>query len=205
MTIGEEDIPLQWIDRRSEIPNRSKLFNKIVKLMKTGEKSDWNNLPALLAGMKKAKKEPNDRQLGKIVRLAVNSGRFGTILQCLHQAHNTGMTLKKPEVLSNVIWGLHQIAQDDSWSEAATSKAIRDANEVAMQLEDEEHGTGKSVVRGDPRRRPEVLSVFLELSAVYAWKFQDKKDVDGKVRAYAERLLGNIWGAEKVRTLKLQL
>ena len=166
--------------------------------MAQGEKSDWNNLPALLAGLHKAKRTPNDRQLGKMVRLAVNSGRFGTVLQCLHQAHNTGMTLKKDEVLNAVIWGLREIAQSGEWSEESLSKAIRDANEVAMQLEDTEHGSGKYVRVGDPRRMPEVLSVFLELAAVYAWKFQEGKAVDGKVKAYAERLLANIEGAERV-------
>ena len=166
--------------------------------MAEGEKSDWNNLPALLAGLHRAKRTPTDRQLAKIVRLASNNGRFGTILQCLHQAHNTGLTLQKDEVLDAVIWALREIASDSQWSEEGTSKAIRDANEVAMQLEDLEHGTGKFIRPGDPRRRPAVLSVFLELAGVYAWKWQRGRDVDGKVRAFAERLLGCIEGAEGV-------
>lgn len=199
VTLGDEDIQLEWIDRKmGGIPNRVKLLYKTVQLMAEGEKSDWNNLPALLAGLHKAKRTPTDRQLAKMIRLAVNNGRFGTILQCLHQAHNTGMTMKKDEVLNAVIWGLREIAQNGEWSQASLEKAIRDANEVAMQLEDVEHGTGRHVRPGDPRRRPEVLSVVLELAAVYAWRFQDRKDVDGKVKAYTERLLANIEGAERV-------
>ena len=73
-----------------------------------------------------------------------------------------------------------------------------------MQLEDTEHGTGKFVHSGDPRRRPEVLSVFLELAAVYAYKYQGAKDLDGKVKAYAERLLSNIEGAERVSVMSFE-
>ena len=199
VTLGSEEIQLEWIDRKlGGIPNRVKLLKKTVKLMADGETSDWNNLPALLTGLCKAKRTPTDRQLAKMVRLAVNKGRFGTVLQCLHQAHNTGMSMKKPEVLDAVVWGLREIAQKGKWSEQSLEKAIRDAKEVAMRLEDLEHGTGKYVGKGDPRRRPEVLGVFLELAAVYASRFQDGKDVDGKVKAYAERLLANIEGAERV-------
>lgn len=201
VTLGDEEIELEWIDRKKEIPNRVRLLHKAVRFMAQGEKTDWNNLPALLAGLHKAKRTPTDRQLAKMVRLATNNGKFGTILQCLHQAHNTGLTMKKDDVLNAVIWGLREIAQVGQWSEESTSKAIRDANEVAMQLEDTDHGTGTLVPPKDPRRRPEVLSVFLELAAVYAYRYQDGKDVDGKVKAYAERLLSNIENAERVSTI----
>lgn len=201
VTIGGEDIQLQWIDRTHDIISHRDLVPDAVNLMGKGEKRDWNNLPALLVGLHKAKLTPDDRMMGKIIRLATNSGRYGTILQCLHQAPNTGMTMQKEEVLAGVIYGLHHLAQHDGWSEASTSKAIRDANEVAMMLEDEDHGTGKFIRDNDPRRRPEVIGVFLELAAVYAWKFQGGKDVDGKVAAYAERLLSNISKAEQVSGL----
>ena len=147
----------------------------------------------------KAKAVLREKQVDKIVRSAVEMGGLGTILQCLHQAHNTGMTLKRDEVLNGVVWGLHDMAQRGGWSEKATAKAIKDANEVAMQLESEEHGSGKVLRADDPRKRPDVLGVYLELTAVYAYKHQNGKDVDGKVRAYTERLLANIEGAEQVR------
>ncbi|KAK3681503.1 hypothetical protein LTR37_020896 [Vermiconidia calcicola] len=194
---NSEDVELKWIDQRTQIPNRVKLLKRAIRLMRESEeKAAWNQLPALLAGLKKMKKPATDRQMAKMVRLASNAGRFGIVLQCLHQVHNTGMSLKNDEVLDAVGWGLRQIAARDGWSREGLEKALRDAKEVAMQLEDEEHGTGATVRPGDPRRRPEVVGVFLELAAVYAYRFQDGKDGDGKVRAYAERLLSNIQGAE---------
>lgn len=201
VSVGDEDVELYHINRRSELPNRNKLFLKAIELMRNGEQGDWKNLPPLLAGLKRMKKEPNDGQLAKIVRIATNCGRFGTILQCLHQAEHTGMTLKKPEILDAVMTALRQIAYSDGWSEPSTLKALRDANEVALQLEDEDHGSGKFLQENDARRRPEVISVFLELAAVYAQKHQEGKDVDGKVKAYAERLLANV--SDPARTMRV--
>lgn len=200
ITLGDEDIKLKWIDARTEIPNRVRLLKKALELMRDGEKQDWNNLPALLAGLHAVDKTPDDRQLAKIIRLASRSGRFGTILACLHQADRTGMTMKKEAVLDGVMWAVRELGreQDGAWSKEALEKAIKDANEVGKQLEDKKHGTGSFVRTNDPRRRPEVLSVFLELVAVYSYRFQDGRDVDGKVKTLTERLLDNIEGAEAV-------
>lgn len=200
ITLGDEDIPLKWIDKRTEIPNRVRLLKKALELMRNGEKRDWNNLPPLLAGLTAVNKTPQDRQLAKMIRLASESGKFGTILACLHQADRTGMTMKKDEVLNGVMWAIRELGrgEDGEWSKEALEKAIKDANEVGKQLEDKKHGSGSFLKENDPRRRPEVLSVFLELVAVYSYKFQDGKDVDGKVRTLTERLLGNIQGAEAV-------
>ncbi|KAK3057640.1 hypothetical protein LTR09_001824 [Extremus antarcticus] len=209
--LGDEAIDLQWIDQRTEIPNRKKLLWEAIRLMREGEAGDWNNLPALLDGLGKVKKMPGERTLAKMVRIASERGRFGVALRCLHQARKTGMTLKKDEVLGAVIWALREmgrggmvtdgeVEESGSWRKVGLEKAIKDANEVAVLLEDQEHGTGSAVHANDPRRRPEVLSVFLELTAVYCYKYQDRKDVDGKVRAYVERLLSNIKGAEAPAT-----
>lgn len=198
VTMGDEDFQLQHIDRMNDIPSRHDLIPQAIKLMAQGESKDWSNLPALLSGLHQAKMTPADQSMAKMIYMATSCGRFGTILQCLHQAHNTGMTMKKNKILNAVIWSLHHIGQMADWSESALEKAIRDANEVAMQLEDEEHGTGRFIQANDPRRRPYVLGTFLELAAVQAFKFQDGKDIDGKVKAYSERLLSNIEGHEQV-------
>lgn len=130
-------------------------------------------------------------------------GQFGIILQCLKVANNTGLTLRDPETLEATIWGLRQIADQQDWSEEATATAIKHANEVASQLESEAHGTGKRIRKDDPRRDPFVLGVFLELAAVYAWRFKGGKDVDGKVKVFAERLLFNVGEEEKAVSLAL--
>ncbi|KAK5166600.1 uncharacterized protein LTR77_008143 [Saxophila tyrrhenica] len=213
VTIGDEDIDLQWIDQRTEIPNRREMMWQTMRLMREGEPGDWNNLPALLEGLAKVKRGANERQMAKMVRLASERGRFGIVLQCLHQARRTGMTLRREEVLNAVVWALREMGRAGvnveggevdrgSWERAGLEKAIKDANEIAVLLEEPEHGTGNIVRQGDPRTRPEVLSVFLELNAAYAYRFQDGKDVDGKVRAYTDRLLANIKGAEGPATIE---
>ncbi|KAK5120812.1 hypothetical protein LTR85_005879 [Meristemomyces frigidus] len=195
VTIGDEEVELQWMDRRKEIPNRTKLFHKAIDLMAAGEGKDWNNLPNLLAGLKHAGAKAEEKMMGKAVRKAVSAGRIGAIVQCLQQGEYTGMTLDIDEVLENVIWGLHVTAQREGWSEEGVLKALKAANQVGLLLETEEHGGGRHLREHDPRRRPEVLGAFLELAAVYAYKFQGAKDVDGKVKTYADRLLGCIDGA----------
>ncbi|KAK4953956.1 hypothetical protein LTR10_008560 [Elasticomyces elasticus] len=190
--IGEEEIPLLWIDRRTKIPNRTKTFNTAIELMSKGDGKEWANLPSLLSGMKSCGAKLPGGVMGKVVRKAANSGRLGVVIQCLQQVEHTGLSLRDEDVLANVMWALHNLAQQDSWSEEATTKAMKWAGEVAVLLETLEHGGGKSRGRGDARTRAEVIGVFLELSAVRAYKYQDGKDTDGKVKMYAERLLACI-------------
>lgn len=197
VTVGDEDITLQWIDRRTEIPNRRKLFHQAIALMAEagrGEEGgkEWANLPNLLIGLRG---KVEGRGMGKVVRKAVEAGRIGIVVQCLQQGAATGMTLDSEDVLENVMWGLHATAQRDGWTEEGVSKALKAANQVALLLETEEHGGGRLLSERDPRQRPEVLGVFLELVAVQAYRFQNGQDVDGKVKAYTERLLGCIDGA----------
>lgn len=203
--IGDEEIELKWIDRRKEIPNRTKLFHKAISLMSAsseggheGEAKAWENLPALLTGLKKAHAVPPEKAMAKIVRKAVGCGRIGIIIQCLHQVEHTGMSLQMPEVLNNVIYGLRTLAQKDGWSEEALGKALKDSQQIAILLEMKEHGGGGIIKTNDARGRKEVIGVFLELAAMHAYKFQNGKDVDGKVKMYAERLMDRLEFASQV-------
>lgn len=193
VSIGDEDIKLEWIDRLREIPNRTKLAHRALSLMAEGEAQGWMNLPALLTGLKKANKEPLSSELmEKVVRKAISCGRIGPVVQCLQQSHLTGMTLKREEVLQHVVCGLHATAQKDGWTQEATAKALKLANQVALMLEDEEHGGERHLRPHDPRQRPEILGVFLELAAVNAYKHQAGRDVGGKVKSYADRFMSCI-------------
>lgn len=197
--VGDEEIELQHIDRRREIPKRLKLTHEVIDLMSKGETKDWSNLPGLLAGLKKARTTLDEKLMEKITRRAVAAGQMGTIIQCLMQSERTGLTLTSNAVLTYVIWGLHDIAQSGSWSAEAVAKAIRDANQIALLLESKEHGGGRRVREHDARTRPEVIGVFLELAAVQAYKHQGGQDADGKVEAYASRLMTNIGGSKQVK------
>ncbi len=108
--------------------------------------------------------------------------------------------MKHQEVLEAVMWAVRELGRgaEGGWPKEGLEKAIKDANELAMCLEDEDHGSGRNLQPGDPRTRPEVLAVFLELVAVYAVKYMDPRDAGDRVRVYVERLLGNIEGVEMV-------
>lgn len=198
--IAGEEIQLQWMDRRKEIPNRTKLFDQAMKLMEQdGSRESWSNLPKLLGGFKRNKIHVTEGQMQRVVRKAVDTGNLGSVLACLRAAEDTGMTLQQPAVLKAVILALHKEGQKGGWTKEGLEKALSDSRSVAQLLESEAHGGGHVVREGDLRQDPRVVGVFLELSAVYAWKFQGGEDVDGKVRAYTERLMYNIGGARTVR------
>lgn len=191
--LGGEEIQLQWIDAKNDIPARKGLVNQAIDLMAAGESAEWQNLPKLLQALNEGVKKPaTPAQMEKIVRKAIQSGKFGFVLQCLTQAEKTGMSLKDERVLQSVISGLHEMAEGSEWSEETTGRALRDAHQISLLLEREEHGNGAKLASNDPRTRPEVLGVFLELAAVYAYKFEGAQDKQGLVKAYAGRLLSNL-------------
>lgn len=191
--IGDEEIQLQWMDRHTEIPNRKVLIRQALSLMEqSGDRKAWSNLPSMLVGLTHIGVKLDEKMMDMIVRKAVLAGRLDIIIQCLEQSRFTGMTLKREEVLRNVIWGLHGHAQKAGWSESAVRKGLAEARQLALMLEAEEHGTGKVLTSDDPRQRPEIIGVFLELAAVNAYKHQDKTDQGGVLAAYATRLLSCI-------------
>ncbi|KAJ9629787.1 hypothetical protein H2203_002168 [Taxawa tesnikishii (nom. ined.)] len=186
-TLGEEEIPLEHIDRTRDIPARVPLLQQTVDLMQAPE--DWKQLPAILEGLHKAKAAVKTSFLEKTVRKAIQAGQLRTVLACLQKANATGLSLRNERILRLVIWGLHQEAQTESWDQEHLKKALQYANNVAQLLEQAQHGTGRTVLPNDPRTDPAVIGVYLELAAVNAWKYQDKKDTDGSVMKYAERLM----------------
>lgn len=193
-TIGDEEIPLTWIDRRTEIPNRKKAIRRALQLMEESgrDRKVWSNLPSLLVGLTHIGVHVDDYLMGVMVRKATNAGRLDVIMQCLEQSRFTGMTLKREEVLRHVVWGIRIQAQRENWSEAAVRKGLAEARQLSLMLESEEHGSGRALVRDDPRQRPEIIGTFLELAAVNAYKYQDKKDNGGVVAAYVSRLISCI-------------
>ncbi|KAM0723368.1 hypothetical protein Q7P37_000354 [Cladosporium fusiforme] len=192
--IGDEEIPLTWMYRTTEIPKRQTLIRQALNLMEQSgsDRKAWSNLPGMLVGLTHCGCTPDFKTMEMIVRKAVNAGRVDVILQCLEQSRFTGMTLKRKEVLRNVVWGLHSQAQRDDWSESALRKGLAEARQLSLMLEAEEHGSGKVLARDDPRQRPEIIGVFLELAAANAYKFHDKQDKGGVVSAYVSRLLSCI-------------
>lgn len=185
--IGGEEFPLVWMDRHHDIPNRTKLLKQALSLMES--KEDWANLPGILVALKHMKSVPREWFMEYIVRKVIDAGRLPVLVRCLQQSEHTGVTLKRKEVLRYVIFGLHDHAARGGWSAESVKEALGLARNVSNMLESEAHGTGERMLHKDPRRRPEVIGVFLELAAVNAQLHQNGEDRGDAVKAYTSRLL----------------
>lgn len=201
--IAGEKIELKWIDRRTEIPNRTRLFQRVLKLMaEDGSPEAWRNLMPLLVGLRRSRVEVSAMEMERLLRLATKSGNFHEVIVCLRRGDETGMTLQRPEVFEGVLLALRSIGQADGWSQESLERALKASRDVAQLLEMDTHGGGIQMKPDDRRKDPRVIGAYLELSAVFAERYQNGKDLDGRVRAYADRLLYNISHAEKVRKPK---
>lgn len=195
-TLGEEEVQLKHVDRRTEIPSRKPLINKAVAMMQTDQ--DWKQLPAMLEGLHKAEAKPDAAFHHKLIRKAVEAGQLGLVVKTLNRSSTTGITLKDENIFNTVLWGLHEYAQVGGWEEARVRKAIRYGQEIAQMLESKEHGTERKISPNDPRTRPATIAVYLELAAVLAQKYQGGQDVDGNVARFTERLMACFSDASQV-------
>jgi hypothetical protein len=188
-TIAGEEFRLEPLDKLKDVPNARKSLFRALELMQ--EKSDWDNLPNLLQGFKTAGVRLYTSDLLKIVRTAGKAGRQDVILECIRRAGTTGFKSKNPELVQQVLWWFQHKALVSDWSAEETKKALSWAEMLVVLLENPTH-SGAKVIQGetDPRVRPEVIGILLQLAAVRASKHLNGKDEDGKVAEYSQKLLG---------------
>lgn len=162
------------------------------------ESGNWQELPNILEGLHRIHTEfPTKHQntklrqdtIKKALRLATQAGHLPTVIRCLKAAKVTGVTLNNDEHLGDCLWEFRKYAQTNQWSQESLQMVMQNLTEFAQLLESEHHGTGRKLRHNDPRTRPAVIAIFLELNAIHALKYNDKKDQDGKVKMYAERLM----------------
>jgi hypothetical protein len=188
-----KDTQYQYIARLTEVPNRSKLLKKAVDLIGDGGEKEWANLPTLLQAFYKIIGKPvEDKHLEKLIRKAAIHNKLPAFIKCLHMVDRTGLSLKGNNVLEALLLAIRQEATRDNFRNRGTSAALKYSSEIADLLETEQHGTGRVLGRDDPRTRPQVIGVFLELAAVYATKHNGGKDDANIVKSYAQKLMGRI-------------
>jgi len=161
------------------------------------DKKDWDNLPIFFEGMKTAGRKFRLHHLEKLVRKAGMAGRQDSILECARRVSKTDFVLQDAHLVREVMWWIQYKAASTNWDATNTQRALSIAEQVSVLLEDPRH-SGSRTIRGpsDPRVRPEVVGVLLELTAANAK--QNGSDADGKVQIYAQRLIniledGRIW------------
>jgi len=192
LEIGSERVTLQPLDMTKDIPSSWRSIVRAMQLMST--RSDWDNLVALLEGMKTAGRRWKSWQLEKIVRDAGNSGMAAVVVECVRAAGRTGLVLRDVRVVREAMWGCRARGKMSGWSKAETSAALRNAEHIAEALEGSLHwGNAHKRPDGvDPRREADVLGVLVELVGVRAVRHQGGEDVDGKVEMYVKRLVNNL-------------
>jgi hypothetical protein len=197
--IGDEDFRLEHLDQLTDLPSTKKGLDEVMSLMK--DKKDWNNIIPLLHGLHNAGRVLSDVKLNKLLRRAALAGRLDVILECARRVSDTGFTLKNPEVVAEFMWRIQDKAYLKNWDAKETKQALSWAEMVSDMLEDERHAGSKTIAgEADPRVRPEVTGIMLQLAAVRAAKHLDGKDEGGKVADYAERLLKLPVDIERIAT-----
>ena len=188
--IKGERFRLEHINPVKDVPPAQSSLLKAMDLM-TAPKH-WNNLPSLLHGLANAKRKLHADNFLRITRKAGMAGRPDILLECARRVDDTRYKLANPELVAELMYQISSKALKSEWKAKDTKQALAWAETVSELLEDERHA-GKRHVDGvdDVRVRPEVIGVLLQLSAVWATRFYDGKDRDGKVKLYADRLLGS--------------
>jgi len=184
VTIGEnEQFQLRPMDPQSRPKNQE--ITKVVSLMKTTK--DWQNIIPFLAGLRLARRVLKPDRWEWLIRKAAAADALGIMLECAKQSERTGLRLNNVGVVQKFYFMLHQKAQAADFQGAHLNKALSLAKQAAMLMEAPEHVVHD--VQQDPKRRPFVIGVLLELSAARALNEFGGQDEGGHVRAYAQRLL----------------
>lgn len=184
MTIGDDE---QFLLRPMDHMTRPRKVevSDVVKLMKTNK--DWQNIIPFLIGLRTSKRYLDNDRWEWLMRKATEADALGIMLECAKQSEKTGLRLKDAGVVGKYFYGLHKKAQAADFQGAATAKALSLAQQAAQLLEAPEHV--EHDITKDPRRRPAVIGVLLELSAARALNEFEGRDEDGQVAAYARRLV----------------
>ncbi len=183
----DEEVKLMPMDPKDR-PNKVKSLQTIIGILgNSSEARDWNNLPAFLEGMVMAKEKLPEGWLEKVARKANEHHKAGLIVRCAEMVKKTGVTLADAPITEELMLGFHIRAVQSGWESEEASKATKQAEQVALMMEDKEHCGGKlKEGQEDMRRNLTVVGVLLELEAARAIHVDGAEDVDRKVTRYAQ-------------------
>lgn len=210
--LGDEEIllePLKW----AELPNRGKLLKQLIEEARTQD--DWENVVKTLVAMGEAGLQVKREWKEKFIRKAGHAGMMHLVVRAVLQVKDTGLSLSEPTILRLVMLGLREKAQAQDqtneegdgagppWGKEATRKALTLTEQVIEAMESPLHCGGrgpKDAAKGiDGRSMPFVVASLLEITAAIAVRYSEGKDTNGKVKRYAERLMGCLEQGKKVQ------
>ncbi|KAL2050863.1 hypothetical protein ABVK25_008924 [Lepraria finkii] len=188
--LGNEVHRLHPLDHKKDEPPTRPSIAKVVDLMT--ETGDWKNLPGFLEGLKTARRRVKGFQYEKMVRRANDCGRMGVVVDCLRRVEGTGMGLWDVRVARWVMWGAMAKAMQADWREEGVEKGAKFAEGIWELCCDPRHGGTRGGLE-DPKKRPEVVGVLVQMHAAKAHLFGGGKDEGGAVEKWV-RVLLKVWG-----------
>ncbi|OJJ83125.1 uncharacterized protein ASPGLDRAFT_173632 [Aspergillus glaucus CBS 516.65] len=186
VNIGKDDEPflLRPMDPMMRPANKEAIDT--IALMKTPK--DFQNLVPFLTGLRMSHRHIKYGRWEWVIRRANQADALGVILECAKQADKTGLYLKRNALVQRLFFELHRRAQREEFQDPALSKALRLATQAITLMESPEHT--QMDPEEDPKRKPFMVGVLLELHAARALNLLEGKDEGNSVRSYALRLLG---------------
>ncbi|KAL2040530.1 hypothetical protein N7G274_006509 [Stereocaulon virgatum] len=192
--LGNEVHQLLPLNHITDEPATRASIAKVVKLMT--ETGDWKNLPGFLEGLKTARRVVHGDQFEKMIRRASDCGRIGVVVDCLRRVERTGMGLWDVRVAREVMWGVLGKCVQSEWSEEGVESG-RKLAEVVWELCFDPKHVPKMVGLEDPKKRPEIAGVLVQMYAAKAVMFEGSKDEGGAVEKWVQLML-RVWGNTKV-------
>ncbi|RAK98931.1 uncharacterized protein BO80DRAFT_503711 [Aspergillus ibericus CBS 121593] len=183
--LGEEEFLLRPMDPQSR-PTKNEAI-EVISLMKNT--TDWKNLVPLLSGLRLSNRVLKSSRMEWIVRKAAEANALGVMLECAKQVERTGVQLNEVGFVQRLFFELHRKAQRAEFQGPEVTKAWSIATQLVGLME--RPGHVQHDVAKDPKRRPFLIGILLELSAARALSEFGGKDQDGMVRLYSQRLLGS--------------
>jgi hypothetical protein len=181
----DEKFQLRPLDPQS-LPRKEEIV-QVVSLMKTMK--DWQNIIPFLVGMRMSRRVLTQGRWEWLIRKAGEADSLGIILECAKQSERTGLKLKEIDIVHRLFFALHQKAQAADFKGDSMTKTLALAKQFAALMEAPEHVNHD--IKLDPKRRPFIIGVLLELSAARALNESEGRDEGGYVKSYAEKLLAS--------------
>ncbi|KAI9045391.1 uncharacterized protein KD926_008818 [Aspergillus affinis] len=169
-----------------KMPSVKEAVDVIAKMQTT---NDWQNLLPFLSGLQMSNRKIKPDRWEWVVRRAAKADALGIILECAKRSERTNLRLNDAGLVKRLFFELHRKAQEGEFKDPAITKAVKLAQQFVMLMEAPQHLDQNRDT--DPKRKPAVIGVLLELSAAHALNVNSTRDEGLYVRTYAERLLGS--------------
>ncbi|KAG7290398.1 hypothetical protein NEMBOFW57_000398 [Staphylotrichum longicolle] len=182
----------RYVNKAADLPSTRRTLIDALHLMKTP--SDFQNLPALLEGCKRARHAVPPELQNKMLRLAATHNSLQVIIECVKAVERTGFKLNSSENINQLLIWAQWPAITSGWDEAKTKTALKQVRLILNILESDKNHLPSAELKGafPFYRDPQVLASRLHMAAARAVYHQGGKDVDGTVTKYAEELV-KLW------------